>query len=1017
MLLAGATAAATVVAVTGFNAGAAVAAPSQASSSVNAPTSAAIAPRSAKAPKKLTKAQKKAAKRQAAAKRAAAAALAAQAAAAAQLQENSRATAKVTTPAAPTGLASTAQTTNSISLKWNASSGANGYSVYNNGGYLTWTSATSVVLSGLTPATAYYLQVVATTTNNSIFSAKSAGLSVSTKSAVVAPSTPTGLASSAVSATGATVSWSAVTGATSYQLYRGATLVASPTTTSATDSGLTAATSYSYTVKAVNAGGSSAASAALAVTTLPNVPAAPTGLVSSGVYATGATVSWSAASGATSYQVFRGSTLIASPTATSVNDSGLAAATAYSYTVKAVNSGGTSGASAVLVVTTLPNAPAAPTGLASSGVTATDATITWAPSSGATGYSVLRDGVAVGTTSTATFSATGLTAGTTYSFTVAATNTGGTSAASSALAVTTLPNAPAAPTGLASSGVTASGVTVSWSAVSGAASYQVFRGSTLIASPTGTSVTDSGLTASTAYSYTVTAVNSGGTSAASSVLAVTTLPSVPAAPTGLASSGVTASGVTVSWSAVSGATSYQVFRGSTLIASPTGTSVTDSGLAASTAYSYTVKAVNTGGTSTASPALAVTTSAATPTTPDAPTGLAASGLTATTVTLTWNAVAGAASYDVYDNGSWINWSTTPSITLTGLVAGSTNSFQVLTKVSASVYSARSTALAVTMPSTVTVPAAPTGLASSSVSMTSATISWTAVSGATGYQVYRGSTLVGSPSAATYGDSGLTASTAYSYTVKATNSAGASPASAALAVTTAASAPTSTMPVGDLPGWHSVLAEDFNTNAPLGSFVNTYSNTVGAYPAGWKDTSKNGTYNPEKTLSVSNGVMDTWLHSEGGQFLVNAATPKLPTMLYGRFAMRMKADQVPGYKIAPLLWPDSDSWNDGEIDFPEGDLNGSNFSAFTHHAGAPQTQDWLSAGVNGDNWHTYEIAWSPGQVQYFVDGALKGTHTVAIPTKPMHWVLQFETQIGGGAPSASASGHVSIDWIKAYSYAP
>ena len=932
MLLAGATAAATVVAVTGFNAGAAVAAPSQASSSVNAPTSAAIAPRSAKAPKKLTKAQKKAAKRQAAAKRAAAAALAAQAAAAAQLQENSRATAKVTTPAAPTGLASTAQTTNSISLKWNASSGANGYSVYNNGGYLTWTSATSVVLSGLTPATAYYLQVVATTTNNSIFSAKSAGLSVSTKSAVVAPSTPTGLASSAVSATGATVSWSAVTGATSYQLYRGATLVASPTTTSATDSGLTAATSYSYTVKAVNAGGSSAASAALAVTTLPNVPAAPTGLVSSGVYATGATVSWSAASGATSYQVFRGSTLIASPTATSVNDSGLAAATAYSYTVKAVNSGGTSGASAVLVVTTLPNAPAAPTGLASSGVTATDATITWAPSSGATGYSVLRDGVAVGTTSTATFSATGLTAGTTYSFTVAATNTGGTSAASSALAVTTLPNA-------------------------------------------------------------------------------------PAAPTGLASSGVTASGVTVSWSAVSGATSYQVFRGSTLIASPTGTSVTDSGLAASTAYSYTVKAVNTGGTSTASPALAVTTSAATPTTPDAPTGLAASGLTATTVTLTWNAVAGAASYDVYYNGSWINWSTTPSITLTGLVAGSTHSFQVLTKVSASVYSARSTALAVTMPSTVTVPAAPTGLASSSVSMTSATISWTAVSGATGYQVYRGSTLVGSPSAATYGDSGLTASTAYSYTVKATNSAGASPASAALAVTTAASAPTSTMPVGDLPGWHSVLAEDFNTNAPLGSFVNTYSNTVGAYPAGWKDTSKNGTYNPEKTLSVSNGVMDTWLHSEGGQFLVNAATPKLPTMLYGRFAMRMKADQVPGYKIAPLLWPDSDSWNDGEIDFPEGDLNGSNFSAFTHHAGAPQTQDWLSAGVNGDNWHTYEIAWSPGQVQYFVDGALKGTHTVAIPTKPMHWVLQFETQIGGGAPSASASGHVSIDWIKAYSYAP
>ncbi|SHL42452.1 extracellular catalytic domain type 1 short-chain-length polyhydroxyalkanoate depolymerase [Actinacidiphila paucisporea] len=67
------------------------------------------------------------------------------------------------------------------------------------------------------------------------------------------------------------------------------------------------------------------------------------------------------------------------------------------------------------------------------------------------------------------------------------------------------------------------------------------------------------------------------------------------APGGLSVSGTTGSTVSLSWSAVSGAASYRVYRGGTQVGSPTATSYTDTGLAAGTAYSYTVAAVDSSG--------------------------------------------------------------------------------------------------------------------------------------------------------------------------------------------------------------------------------------------------------------------------------------------------------------------------------------------------------------------------------------------------------------------------------------
>lgn len=230
----------------------------------------------------------------------------------------------------------------------------------------------------------------------------------------------------------------------------------------------------------------------------------------------------------------------------------------------------------------------------------------------------------------------------------------------------------------------------------------------------------------------------------------------------------------------------------------------------------------------------------------------------------------------------------------------------------------------------------------------------------------------------------------------------------------------TMPVGDLPGWQQVFQDDFRTDVPLGSFPQTVGARWSAYAEGWRDTSKNGTYSPSQVISVQNGMMDLHLRNANGVHLVAAPGPRLPGpgtqggQLYGRYAVRYRADPIPGYKLAWLLWPDSEDWSDGEIDFPEGSLGG-NTMAFMHHRGKPVEQDRFTSAARLQDWHTAVIEWTPDSVRFLLDGAGVGESTDRrlIPRVPMHWVLQTETSSGGRRPAADGSGHVQIDWVTAY----
>ena len=183
--------------------------------------------------------------------------------------------------------------------------------------------------------------------------------------------------------------------------------------------------------------------------------------------------------------------------------------------------------------------------------------------------------------------------------------------------------APAAPSGLVSPARTATTVDLAWDPATdnvGVTGYKVYRNGTQIADQTGRTYSDSGLSPSTAYTYTVKAYDAANNiSAASSPLPVTTNASTdttaPAAPSGLVSPARTATTVDLAWDAATdnvGVTGYKVYRNGTQIADQTGRTYSDSGLSPSTAYTYTVKAYDAANNiSAASSPLPVTTNAQT----------------------------------------------------------------------------------------------------------------------------------------------------------------------------------------------------------------------------------------------------------------------------------------------------------------------------------------------------------------------------------------------------------------------
>ena len=262
-------------------------------------------------------------------------------------------------------------------------------------------------------------------------------------------------------------------------------------------------------------------------------------------------------------------------------------------------------------------------------------------------------------------------------------------------------------------------------------------------------------------------------------------PAIPAAPRVTIGNSSDSGKPQLTWAAVDGAAKYEIYRstqqstGYSLLGTTTSTSYVNTGAAAGKTYYYRVKAVNSAGTSAYSNIVSGRAKAAIPAAPRVTIGnSSASGKPQ----LTWAAVDGAAKYEIYRSTqqstgfTLLGTTTSTSYVNTGAAVGKTYYYKVRAlnvDGAAGAYSSTVSGAAKAV-----APAAPT------VTMTYSDsgkpkLTWSAVSGAASYRVYRsesrgtGYSLLGTTTSTSYVNTGAAAGKTYYYRVKAVNSAGTS----------------------------------------------------------------------------------------------------------------------------------------------------------------------------------------------------------------------------------------------------
>jgi chitodextrinase len=463
-----------------------------------------------------------------------------------------------------------------------------------------------------------------------------------------APTVPTNLSATGTTQTQTTLSWSASTdavGVSGYRVFRNGTQIATSATTSYTATGLTAATTYSFTVSAYDAAGNvSAASTAVSVTTSPAT-------TSGGIFNNGDRV-----------QVYGGSVRVRSGATTSASSLGTQTSGSLGTVVGGPVSAngyiwwninydtGADGWSIQnrlrLYVSTTPTDTTAPTvsfsspvsnailsGVATLSATATD-------NVGVSRVEFYNNSTLLATDNTSPYSISWTTTSVTngvYNISAkaydAANNIGNTTISVSVNNASTTPTdttAPTVPTGLTATGTTQTQTTLSWTASTdavGVSGYRVFRNGTQIGTSTTTTYTATGLTASTTYSFTVSAYDAAGNvSAASTAVSVTTSSATNSAPTANAGADQTITLPTSSITLVGSGTdsdgtiaSYawtKISGGAATITSPSSATTTVTGLTQGT-YSFWLTVTDNGG-STNADAIIITVNPATVTSNGSP---------------------------------------------------------------------------------------------------------------------------------------------------------------------------------------------------------------------------------------------------------------------------------------------------------------------------------------------------------------------------------------------------------------
>ena len=546
-------------------------------------------------------------------------------------------------PSAPSAV-SVPLSQSSIRISWTPIEAASFYNVYRTGnlgdGYMPLGPifGTTFTDTGLVSGTTYYYGISAE--NNCGEGARSSTISETTlvcqKAAV-----PGSVSAEPLSTTSIKIAWENVLGdGVSYNIYRSTSQngtysdsIANTANNSFTHTGLLPATTQYYKIVAVNnCGKSEMSSYASATTNTCPAPAAPANVTASTKSSTSIEISWDMVNTAVTYQIYRSTSATGtySPVGittgkenTSYIDENLPTAETFYYRVTALSDCMESTQSNYALASSGCNLiPAPPTGVTAEALSSTEIKVSWNVVSGLNNLGYYRlytsetpnGNYSYSGRTPSTFTSMNITShepSTTYYFKVSAENNCGESALSASYASATTEGCdlpiPPAPTGITASTLFSRSVDITWNAADGAATYDVYRSTERNSTfwtvrggrgLTSNSFTDTTVSASTTYYYSVKSKNACGGTAENlggNIVDVTTLCET-SVPTNVTVTPRSSNSLYVSWDGINSAVSYSVYRSSTvtgaytLLGKVATNSFTDTGLSNLTPYFYKVTA-------------------------------------------------------------------------------------------------------------------------------------------------------------------------------------------------------------------------------------------------------------------------------------------------------------------------------------------------------------------------------------------------------------------------------------------
>ena len=537
-----------------------------------------------------------------------------------------------------------------------------------------------------------------------------------------------------------TVSWEPVYGAKYYDIEVDGNIINNDNKTTYIHDNLQSGTEHTYRVRARSEYVVGDWTSIITKWTLPDIPSN----ISTSSTSNTITVRWDEERGAIGYDIEVYGTAIDNESNTDYTQTGLNPNTQYTYRVRAKNSSGVGKWSSIIAETTLSSTPQNLEAIS----TDTSIKVTWDAVSGAEVFEVLVDGEIIEEVTEISYFHSPLLPNTPHTYSVRAKNNKGASQWSETLSVTTLPSIPTNLSAVSSD----TKITVSWDEVV-SDGYDIEVDGVVINNGSSTTYVHSDVQPNSEHFYRVRARKGELTSFWSEQISTVALLGKPLNLTTTA----TSTEIRVSWDAVSGAEGYDIEVDGEIIDNGLDTTYIHSGLTPNTQHTYRVRARNAGGAGEWSETVTEITLFG------IPVNLKATS-TSTTITLTWDSVPGATSYDILVDGQIINSDIEKIYIHENLEPNTWHFYRVRAKSGEFV---GDWSEAITYATLVGVP---TNVIAE-ITSTKITISWNSVEGATGYEIEVDGVVFDLGPSTTYIHDGLDTNTIHEYRVRAKNDIG------------------------------------------------------------------------------------------------------------------------------------------------------------------------------------------------------------------------------------------------------